>query len=59
MGRCTLFSIEAVCGVSAAKACGLLGFREMHLVSIDALCGVSAAKPYEFPGFGEMHLVFD
>ena len=32
LGRCTLFSIEALCGVSAAKPCEILGHGEMHLV---------------------------
>ena len=59
MGRCTLFSIEAVCGVSAANPYEFLGFRGMHLLSIEALCGMSAAKALEFRVFGEMHLVFD
>jgi hypothetical protein len=30
--RCTLFLIEALCRVSAAKPYEFLGFGEMHLV---------------------------
>ena len=30
--RCTLFMIDAFCGVSAAKTLEFLGFGEMHLV---------------------------